>query len=685
MRYLRRAAHVASSEGGKVLLRKVLRRLSSTPFKVSRRPEVIRLPSGSSLPGFSRATSPLVSIVIPVFNQQEFTRHCLAALQRCASRWPYEVIVVDDCSTDDTARMLGEWPGVRVMTNPCNLGFVRSANTGAVEAKGRYLVFLNNDTQVQPDWLDTLIGTLDTRPEAGVVGSRLLYPSGRLQEAGGVVFADGSAWNYGHLDDPYKPAYGYLREADYVSGASLAIRRELFEALGGFDEQFAPAYYEDIDLAFRVRQAGYRVYYQPASVVVHFEGVSAGTDETAATGMKRFQSINQRVFVERWGDAIASFGERLEDLERQKERRVQRRAFVADVYMLTPDRDSGSLRMLNIFCILQELGFKVTFAASNLEALEPYVSDLQQSGVEVLYRPYVRSVRRHLATKGSLYDLVVLSRADTAAAFLHPARRYCPRARIVFDTVDLHFLREMRLAGLTGDKSTRVTAERRRLQELDLISQADTTLVVSPVEQQLLRQELPDADVRVVSNIHRIHGSRRSFAERRDILFIGAFAHPPNTDAVLWFCREIFPLVLQREPDMQLLVIGAEPPRDVRALGGGQIQILGHVPDVSLLFDSCRVSVAPLRYGAGVKGKVNQSLAYGVPVVATSHAVEGMFLDDGVSVLVADQPQDFADQLVRVYRDEALWEILSGGGLAVMEDHFSFAAARRALMELVES
>jgi glycosyltransferase involved in cell wall biosynthesis len=359
--------------------------------------------------------------------------------------------------------------------------------------------------------------------------------------------------------------------------------------------------------------------------------------------------------------------------------------FVADVYMLTPDKDSGSLRMLNIFYILQELGCKITFAASNLEAVEPYVSDLQQSGVEVLYRPYVRSVRRHLATKGSLYDLVVLSRADTAAAFLHAARRYCPRGRIVFDTVDLHFLREMRLAGLTGDKSTRVTAERRRLQELDLISRADTTLVVSPVEQQLLRQELPDADVRVVSNIHRIHGSRRSFAERRDILFIGAFAHPPNTDAVLWFCREIFPLVLQREPDIQLLVIGAEPPRDVRALGSSRIQILGHVPDVASLFDSCRVSVAPLRYGAGVKGKVNQSLAYGVPVVATSHAVEGMFLDDGVSVLIADEPQAFANQLVRVYRDEALWDILSEGGLAVMEDHFSFAAARRALMELVES
>ena len=589
-RYLGRARHILATEGLSELSKKLVRRLRSTPLRVPRRPELLRVGNGYQPPPFDAMPAPDVSIVIPVHNKCAYTLRCLLAIQQDGCSRTFEVIVVDDASTDETAGMLAGWRGLRVISNSDNLGFVRSAAMPApLPAMVDTSSFLNNDTQVQPGWLDALIDTFRDAPEAGVVGSRLTLSRGRLQEAGGVVFADGSAWNYGHLDDPYKPEYSYLREPDYVSGASLAIRRELFEALGGFDEHFAPAYYEDIDLAFRVRQAGYRVYYQPASVVVHFEGVSAGTDETAATGMKRFQSINQRVFVERWGDAIASFGERLEDLERQKERRVQRRAFVADVYMLTPDKDSGSLRMLNIFHILQELGFKVTFAASNLEALEPYVSDLQQSGVEVLYRPYVRSVRRHLATKGSLYDLVVLSRADTAAAFLHAARRYCPRARIVFDTVDLHFLREMRLAGLTGDKSTRVTAERRRLQELDLISQADTTLVVSPVEQQLLRQELPDADVRVVSNIHRIHGSRRSFAERRDILFIGAFAHPPNTDAVLWFCREIFPLVLQREPDMQLLVIGAEPPRDVRALGSGQIQILGHVPDVSLLFDSCRV------------------------------------------------------------------------------------------------
>ncbi len=673
------------TEGPLVLIEKIKRRLRTTPLSVDRRPELLDLQPPFAPLSFQEPSRPLVSVIVPVYNSYRHTYHCLASLQHRGSTVALEAIVVDDCSTDETRAELSRFEGLVVIDNAENLGFVGSCNAGAARAHGEYLVFLNNDTQVQPGWLEALIGTFEAYPDAGLVGSRLIYPDGRQQEAGGIIFRDGSAWNYGHLDDPYKPQYSYLRECDYVSGASLAIRRDLFHRLGGFDEGFAPAYYEDADLAFRVRAAGYRVFYQPLSRVVHFEGVSAGTDEASTTGMKRFQVINREKFLERWRDQLASHGPRGEDLERQKERLIRRRALVVDVYMLTPDKESGSLRMVNLFAILQELGFKVTFAASNLEAPEPYVADLQRRGVEVLYRPYVRSVEGHLKACGDGYDLVMLSRADTAARLMGAVRRHCRNARIVFDTVDLHFLREMRLAQLTGDTTTRSVAERRKREELDLIARADTTLVVSAVERDLLAREAPGADVRIVSNIHRIFGSRRGFSERRDIFFIGAFAHPPNTDAVLWFCREIFPRILAREPDIRFSVIGADPPAQVRALASDAVHILGYVPDVSRFFDGCRLSVAPLRYGAGVKGKVNQSLAHGLPVVATSQASEGMFLRDGESVLVADEPQDFADAVLRLYRDQALWERLSAAGLAVMESHFSFAAARRALAELLDA
>lgn len=683
LRYLPRVRHVLRTEGPAALLGKIRRRLGTTPLAVGKRPLLLD-PKGPLRPfAFPAVAAPEVSVVIPAFNQYRFTYHCLAALRRQSSVYPFEVIVVDDCSTDETRVALAEFEHLRVVGNSTNRGFVRSCNAGAAAARGAFLVFLNNDTQVQDGWLDALMDLFAADPEAGVVGSRLLYPNGRQQEAGAIVFADASCWNYGHLEDPYQPQFSYVREPDYVSGASLAIRRTLFEALGGFDLLFAPAYYEDVDLAFRVREAGYRVYYQPASRLVHFEGVSAGTDETAATGMKRFQAINRGKFLDRWARTLASHGARGEDLERQKERRIRRRALVVDIYMLTPDKESGSLRMVNLFAILRQLGFKVTFAAANLEAPEPYVSRLQAQGVECLYRPYVKSLSRHLEARGDLYDLVILSRADAAARVMPAARRHCRNARILFDTVDLHYLREERLAALAGDETTRRVALRRKHQELGLVRMADATLVVSEVERRLLAAEMPQAAIHLVSNVHRIFGSATPFGERRDVLFIGAFAHPPNRDAVLWLAREILPLIQAECGDLCCHVIGAAPPAEIRALARPGLEIHGHVPDVRPFFDRCRLSVAPLRYGAGVKGKINQSLAHGLPVVATTQAAEGMFLEDGTSVLLADDPRAFADAVLRLYRDPALWERLSRAGLLVMEDHFSFAAARQALVGLV--
>ena len=684
VRYLPRLIHVLRTEGALVLVRKLKRRLRTTPLSIQGPPSLLSFSEPVRPIALPDPQAPLASIIIPVYRQFLLTHTCLAALVQAGARAPFEVILVDDCSGDGTAERLADYPGLHLVRNPENLGFVHSCNRGAARARGAILVFLNNDTQVQAGWLDELLRTFDAVADAGIVGSRLVYPDGRQQEAGGILARDGSAWNYGHLDDPNRPEYGYRRRVDYCSGAALAIRAELFARLGGFDTAFAPAYYEDTDLAFRVRAAGFQVYYQPLSWVVHCEGASAGRDEQTATGLKRFQRLHAEVFRQRWQHELAAFGERGADLERTKERDVRWRVLVVDSYMVTPDRESGSLRMLNLFNILQGLGFKVTFAAANLEAPQPYVANLQRSGVEVLYRPYVRHLDRHLAERGADYDLVILSRADTAAQVMASARRHCRRARILFDTVDLHFLREQRLADLAGDRATRLVAETRKRQELALMRQADLTLVVSEAERALLASEAPDVAVQVVSNIHRIYGSASPFEARRDILFIGAYAHPPNRDAVLFLCREIMPLLRTLLPGVRLQVIGADPPAEVLACAGDGVEILGYVPDVAPYLAGCRLSVAPLRYGAGVKGKINQSLAHGLPVVATSMAVEGMHLVDGESVLVADTAADFAAAVARLYQDPALWQRLSAGGLAVMERHFSFAAAERAIRRALD-
>jgi GT2 family glycosyltransferase len=224
-----------------------------------------------------------------------------------------EVLVVDDATPglgrEQLEALTATVPGARSLVNEANLGFLATATRGAAEAAGVLLVLLNNETLVLPGWLQALLSTFREHPAAGVVGGRLVYPDGRLQEAGGLVFRDGSAAKFGYGDaDPDGPMYTFLRETDYVSGALLATPRALFEASGGLDPVYGFGYYEDTDYCFRVREAGRLVLYQPAATIIHVEGATAGTDPSA--GPKRAQVANQSLFRERWAEVLRGMPER---------------------------------------------------------------------------------------------------------------------------------------------------------------------------------------------------------------------------------------------------------------------------------------------------------------------------------------------------------------------------------------
>lgn len=212
---------------------------------------------------FELPDEPLVSIIIPAYNQFDYTYHCLESIQKHSGDVAYEILLADDGSTDLTRDIETLVTGIRVIRNEGNLRFLKNCNHAAEQAKGKYLLFLNNDTQVQADWLRPLVDRMESGASVGMAGSKLVYPDGHLQEAGGIFWKDASAWNYGHMQNPEDPEYNYVKDADYISGASILIRGSLWEEIGGFDERFAPAYYEDADLAFEVRKHGYRVVYQP--------------------------------------------------------------------------------------------------------------------------------------------------------------------------------------------------------------------------------------------------------------------------------------------------------------------------------------------------------------------------------------------------------------------------------------
>jgi GT2 family glycosyltransferase/glycosyltransferase involved in cell wall biosynthesis len=683
-RHLPRQAALAGTilrdQGARALAARVAGKLARRRGFVAPRAPAYVLESAVRPLAFEPATAPRVSIIVPVFGNPLMTFTCLASVH-AQTRGSFEVLVMDDASPEPVAEALRQVTGVRFERNAANLGFIGNCNRGAELARGDVLVFLNNDTIVTEGWLEALVGVLDQRADAGLVGARLVYPDGRLQEAGGLVWRDGSAWNYGRDDDPDRPEYNYVREVDYCSGACIAIRRALFAGLGGFDRRYDPAYYEDTDLAFSVRAAGCKAYYQPLAKIVHFEGQTSGTD--TAQGVKRHQVINQATFAAKWAQELAAHQPNGVRPEIERDRWAQLRVLVVDACMLTPDQDSGSMRMRAALEIMMALKCKVTFAADNLEYRQPYVGDLAQRGVEVLYAPYVRSIAELLSRRGREFDIVLLSRHYIAARHIDAVRAFAPDALVVFDTVDLHFLRAERLAELENSVAAKASARAKRDEELALIRKADVTLVVSPIEEALLGKLAPDAPVLVLSNIHDPMPAGKPFAEREGLVFIGGFQHPPNADAVLWYAREILPRVRVRLPGVRTCIVGSNVPASIEALAAPDFMVAGYVPDVEPFFTGCRLSISPLRYGAGVKGKVNLAMSYGLPVVATSASVEGMHLSPGDDVLVADEPEAFADAVVRAYRDEALWQRLSAGGRENIRSHFSRDVARSAITRLI--
>jgi GT2 family glycosyltransferase/glycosyltransferase involved in cell wall biosynthesis len=644
---------------------------ASTPVQVIVSPSSIKFPESAQ---------PDVSIIIPVYNQSKFTLACLDSVQQHTGDVNYEVIVVDDYSIDDTEPLMRQITGLRYLRSEENAGFTVSCNRGAQAAKGRYLVFLNNDTTVTDGWLTSLLDTYAFEPKAGLVGSKLVYPDGKLQEAGGIIWRDGSGWNRGKYQDPNLPEFNFLREVDYCSAASVIIPKSLFEEVGRFDEKYSPAYYEDTDLAFKVAKAERKVLYQPLSTVIHHEGATAGTDIT--TGTKQYQETNRTTFVSTWADRLSTQPVNGDIAAWEAPAEGCQRILVIDHHLPLLDRDSGSLRMYQILSILARQGHRVTFIPDNLADIPPYGDHLRRAGIRVLHHPYCSSIVQYLQSHGNEFDTVILSRCDFARKHIGSVRQFAPQSRLIFDTVDLHFLRQEREADLAQSQELTNQAAEKRALEFSLIDQADQTWVVSPVEQQLLQRERPHKSIEIVSNIVDVPGSVTPFALRRDLLFIGSFLHPPNADAVIYFARDIFPLITPQLPGIKFYVIGGNLPPEVIALASEQIILTGLQANVQAYFDTVRLSVAPLRFGAGVKGKINQSMGFGVPVVATSIAAEGMSLTHRIDAMIADEPEAFAEAVVTLNNSEPLWDELSRNALSKTRALFSKESARQQLTRL---
>ncbi len=631
---------------------------------------------------FPVTAAPKVSIIIPVYNQFDYTHRCLRSILQFTNNIDYEIIIADDVSSDTTQNIHEYIKNIKVVRNKKNLGFLLNCNNAAKEAKGEYIFFLNNDTNVQKDWLSTLLETIENDSTIGMVGSKLVYPDGRQQEAGGIIWDDASGWNYGRLDNPEKPEYNYVKEVDYISGAAIMIRTELWKEIGGFDERYVPAYYEDTDLAFEVRKHGYKVILQPKSVVVHFEGISNGTD--TSSGLKQYQIVNKDKFYDKWKELLKKeHFKNGQNIFTARDKSVNKKTLLfIDHYVPHFDQDAGSRATLHYLELFKKHDMNVKFLGDNFYHYPetPYVTTLEDMGIEVLYGGYyARNWENWLAENAKNIDYIVLSRPHIATKYIDIVKKYTD-AKIIYFAVDLHYLREEREYKIKKDKQILKSSKYWREIEFDLMEKSDLTCFYSYVEVDEIKKENPllntiQIPLYIYNEFKEIDYAHKN---RQDIMFVGGFTHNPNVDAVVYFVEEVMPKIREKNIPFKVYIVGSNATEQIEVYANqhDDIIVTGRISDEELerLYSSCRLVIAPLRYGAGVKGKVVEALYNGIPLITTSVGAEGLINVES-SLKIADNAMEFANAVIEVYSKEELAIDLSKKSIQYCKENFSEKSA----------
>ena len=634
------------------------------------------------------AGEPVVSVVMVLFGGWDLARRAISALAENTEQ-PFELVLVDNASPDDTlARAEAFVEGVTIVRNEANRGFGGGSNQGAEAARARVLCFLNSDALVQPGWLPPLLERIG---ESGVGAAVPLFlnENGSVQEAGSVIDSIGHAHAVGSDGDARDFRYRFPREVDYGSAACLVVRRDLFLELGGFDEAFSPAYYEDSDLCFRLHARGLTTIFDPRSRVVHVRHGS-GSFESARKLMEKHRAV----FVERWNERLLERPRFVEVAQNPSQMLAARDADALDRFLVIDDRvphtdrGSGDPRMS---CLLEELArlwpsARITFLAADGEDAERYAPPLLERGIEVVAPPtdwvkWFEERRFH-------YGVVLVSRGQNAARFDGHLGLYQPQALRIFDTEALSFQRLERQVELSpgGRERNRLRAETAKMRESEIraVQEADIVFCVSEEETRFITEVAPGKRTFVLPGIVEPVPDAPGFDERRDLLFFGGFlagAVSPNEDSLRYLLAEVLPHFWEDHPDVVLNVIGADVSDSVRALEGPQTRIVGYVEDPVAWLTRARVHVNPMRFGAGLKQKFLDSLAAGLPFVTTTVGAEGFPLGDVRPSLVSDDPAELAALLSRLYTDRAEWERVQAHLLELASTRFDRASTERTLIE----
>lgn len=633
-----------------------LAKISLENFLVSR--SIVELP---------QCANPEVSIILVLYNRAELTLQCLHSILRSNVR-SYEVIIVDNASTDETAQLLKRVKGARIIHNEQNLHYLLACNQAGKQAAGEYVLLLNNDAQLQPHTIASALSTLKSSADIGAVGGRIILPDGTLQEAGSIIWQDGSCLGYDRGISPLDPTCMFRRNVDYCSAVFLLTRRDLFLAGGGFDEAYVPAYYEETDYCARLWQRGKRVVYDPDVTLVHYEFASSASSESAID----LQAKHREIFAARQRDWLQhQYAPATQNI---LEARIHRRPGAKRILFLD-DRvphislGSGFPRSNRIVRELVEVGhlvtcYPLTFSQEQWAAV---YEDIPRE-VEVMIDYGLPLLERFLSDRAGYYDIVFISRPHNMSK-LNPIIRNQPKlfagAKIIYDAEALFSLRHIEQKRLKGKRVSSQDRQRILGEEVSLAAGCDRVISVSEQEsQEFLRYGFKD--VYTLGHALDVSPTPNDFAARKDILFVGAIHEPdsPNADSVLWFCRKILPKIQKAlGAQLNLIIVGLMHPDVEEQLDKKSIQVKGVVKDLTRLYDECRVFVAPTRFSAGLPLKVLGAAAHGLPVVATALTGSQLGWNHDEELLLAEGEESFAAACIRLYQDRDLWQRLRQNAL----------------------
>jgi O-antigen biosynthesis protein len=702
MKYIEKAK-VAFDRGGwvavlKKIRDKILHIIFFGPLEAIKRSR-IRSPLPKPQPiHLIAAPNPQISLLIYIRYNHIHAYNCLLSIKKhIEPKFPIEIIIINDGESSDKklAKFLSQVSGVQIVTpeiskiSEFSTGYLKAFNLSAAKAQGKFLWFLDQDCQLSDRCLPNLLEIVDRGNNSasnsgriGIVGSKLTFENSELHNAGGVIWQDGSVCQYGYRDFRGEPEYSYVRAIDFCPAIGSLVDAQLFKAVNGFSEDFDSPLYAEADFGLIAQDNGYQVIYQPKSEVIYRQDPkSKKQNRSENSHVNPSENVNENLNAldikklgHKWRDRLEH--EYLADRPKNREAAPRRllptpTILIIDTLVPAYDKESGSYRLFNIMKILQQLGYHIIFLPDYGHEQEPYTSELESMGIEVLYFTHKQADwQERLERRLGVIDLAWVCRPELCAKYF-PILQKRSEIKSLYDTIDLHFLRLKRQWEISSHKSLQQEKEWQEMQlmEVKAAQKADLTIVVTDVEKRIL-EELDVTNVRVIPNIHKIYDRPvPKFSDRDRILFIGGYYHKPNIDAAIWLCQEIMPLIWAKHPEIHLTLLGSNPSPKVKALKSDRVSVPGYIKDVEPYFLNHRVFVAPLRYGAGMKGKIGHSLSYSLPTVTTAIGAEGMGLISGFDAMIADRAETFAEQVLQLYTDETLWEHISHNAIAAVKQY----------------